>query len=60
MWQQAHADITSLTGEIAKSCVQNPSDLRAVALAAVQMAARPHDLGLDADQAADFCLKLMS
>ena len=60
MWQQAHVDITSLTGEIAKSCVQNPLELRAVAHAAVQMAARPYDLGLDAGQAADFCLKLMS
>ena len=60
MWREAHANISSLTGQIAKACVQNPLELRAVAMAAIQMAQRPQDLGLDAEQAADFCLKMMS
>ena len=59
-WQEAHARISGLTGQIAKACVQNPLELRAVAMASVQMAQRPEDLGLDAEQAADFCLKMMS
>ena len=60
-WQEAHSRISGLTGQIAQrpafrapwSCVQWPWP-------GIQMAQRPEDLGVDAEQAADFCLKMMS
>ena len=60
VWQEAHSRISALTGQIAKACVQSPLELREVAMTSIQMAQRPQDFGLDAEHAADFCLKLMS
>ena len=45
---------------LSKATVQNPLEYRATALAAVQIGSRPHDLGLDAEQAAAFCTRYMS
>lgn len=46
--------------DISKAAVQNPLAYREAALAAVQIGSRPHDLGLDAEQAAAFCTRFMS
>ena len=58
-WRAAHDQLQGLNSQLVKACVQNPLEYRAVALAALQFAARPHDLGLDAQQAAEFCVKTM-
>ncbi len=58
-WRAAYDQLQGLNGQLVKACVQNPLEYRAVALAALQFAARPHDLGLDAQQAAEFCVKTM-
>lgn len=46
--------------KLSRAAVQNPLEYRATALAAVQIGSRPHDLGLDAEQAAAFCTRFMS
>ena len=58
-WRAAFDRLQGLNGQLVKGCVQNPLEYRAVAQAALQLAARPHDLGVDAQQAADFCVKMM-
>lgn len=58
-WRAAYDQLQGANGQLVKACVQNPLEYRAVALAALQFAARPHDLGLDAQQAAEFCVKTM-
>lgn len=58
-WKVAFEQMQEVSGQLAKSCVQNPLEYRAVAEAAVRMAARPHDLGVDAQQAAEFCVRMM-
>lgn len=58
-WRAVHDQLQGLNSQLVKACVQNPLEYRAVALAALQFAARPHDLGLDAQQAAEFCVKTM-
>jgi len=58
-WKAAHDGLQALNSQLVKACVQNPLEYRAVAQAAVQFASRPHDLGLDAGQAAEFCVKMM-
>ncbi len=59
VWQEAFEGLQGLNSQLVKVCVQNPLEYRAVAEAAVLFAARPHDLGVDAQQAVDFCLKMM-
>lgn len=59
VWAAAHVQLVEVSGQLAKSCAQNPLEFRAVATAALAFAARPHDFGQDADQAAEFCSKLM-
>lgn len=58
-WEASHASLQELNSQLVKACVQNPLEYRSVAEAAVQFAARPHDLGLDAQQAVDFCVRMM-
>lgn len=58
-WQAAFDRLQGVNGQLAKACIQNPLEYRAVAEAAVQFAARPHDLELDAQHAAEFCVKMM-
>ena len=58
-WDAAYSQLQELNGQLVKACVQNPLEYRAVAEAAVLFAARPHDLGLDVQQASDFCARMM-
>lgn len=58
-WRAAYDRLQGLNGQLVKACVQNPLEYRAVAQAALQFAARPHDLGLDTQQAAEFCVRMM-
>ena len=58
-WEASHQQLAEMNGQLAKACIQNPLEFRATALAAVQFASRPHDLGVDAQQAAHFCTQMM-
>ena len=58
-WQAAHDHLQGFNAQLVKACVQNPLEYRAMALAALQLAARPHDTGVDAAQAAAFAAKMM-
>lgn len=49
----------AVNGQLAKSWAQNPLEFRKVALAAVAFGARPHDFQLDAEDATEFCTKMM-
>ncbi len=55
----AHDRLAAISGQLAKSCVQNPLEFRAVAVAATAFGARPHDFGLEAEGATEFCSKMM-
>lgn len=57
-WKAAYDRLGQFNGELAKACVQNPLEYRATAEAAVQFASRPHDLGVDVQQAVEFCGKM--
>lgn len=59
VWKAAFDSLQALNSQLVKACVQNPLEYRAVAQSAVRIAARPHDLGVDARQAAEFCTKMM-
>jgi predicted RNA methylase len=59
VWKSAHDALQGVNSQLVKACVQNPLEFRAAAQAAVAFAARPHDLGLDGGQAAEFCMKMM-
>ncbi|KAL0046712.1 hypothetical protein WJX82_008116 [Trebouxia sp. C0006] len=59
MWSQKHDELLKFNSQLAKCCTQNPLEYREVALAAVQFGSRPHDLGLDTDQAMELCTKMM-
>ena len=59
VWRAAFEQLQGLNGQLVKACVQNPLEYRALAMAALQFAARPHDLGVDTQQAAEFCVKMM-
>ena len=59
VWSQQYEEVLKFNGQLAKCCAQNPLEYRKVALAAVQFGSRPHDLGLDTDQAAELCTKMM-
>tara|TARA_B100000767_G_scaffold257464_2_gene265365 strand:- start:291 stop:464 length:174 start_codon:yes stop_codon:yes gene_type:complete len=45
--------------QIAPTLVQNPIEFRTMAETAVAAGARPHDLGLDSESGAEFCLRMM-
>lgn len=59
MWEAAYVQLSELNGQLAKSCVQNPLEYRAIAGAAVAFGSRPHDLGLHTEQAVEFCTRMM-
>ena len=59
LWQSSFDSLGQLNSQLVKACVQNPLEYRAVSTAAVAFASRPHDLGLDVDQAVEFCVKMM-
>lgn len=58
-WRATYERLQGLNSQLVRACVQNPLEYRAMAQAALQFAARPHDLGVDAAQAAEFCAKMM-
>ena len=60
IWKRLHDEVSKVNGELTKTVVQNPLEYRAIAMAAVQFGSRPHDLGLDVEQATAFCHRLMS
>ncbi len=59
-WKATFDEVGKVNEKISRAAVQNPLEYRATALAAVQIGSRPHDLGLDAEQAASFCTRFMS
>ncbi|KAL4447971.1 hypothetical protein ABPG75_005190 [Micractinium tetrahymenae] len=58
-WKAAFDRLSGLNEQLVKACVQDPLEYRAVARAALALAVRPHDFGVDAQQAAELCVKLM-
>ncbi|CAL8464828.1 g4363 [Coccomyxa elongata] len=60
LWKATFEELGKINENLSKGTVQNPLEFRATALAAVQIGSRPHDLGLDAEQAAAFCTRYMS
>ena len=59
VWEAAFTQLSALNAQLAKACVQNPLEYRATAIAAVAFASRPHDHSVDAEQASEFCTKMM-
>lgn len=59
VWELNYSHFLKFNDQLARSCSQNPLEYRKVALAAVQFGSRPHDLGLDVEQATQFCTKMM-
>ncbi len=59
VWEASHKQLAEVNGQLAKACIQNPLEYRATALAAIEFASRPHDLGVDAQQAVHFCTQMM-
>ena len=60
MWSKTHDQVLEFNTQLAKSCTQNPLEFRKVALAAIKLSSRPQDLGVDVNQAAELCSKMMS
>ena len=60
VWKQAHDTLAGVNSQVIKSIVQSPIEHRAAALAATAMASRPGDLGMEADAAAAFCMRMFS
>ena len=60
LWEATYGQLSELNGQLAKACVQNPLEYRAIAGAAVAFGSRSHDLGVDVEQAVEFCTKMMS
>lgn len=59
LWKAAYDRLSGVNEQLVKACVQNPLEYRGVVQAALALAARPHDIGVDAQQAAELCVKLM-
>lgn len=59
VWKATFDGMQGINSQLVKACVQNPLEFRVAAMAAIQFAARPHEVGLDAAQAAEFCVKMM-
>ena len=60
VWSKIHDQMLEFNSQLAKTCTQNPLEYRKVALAAIKLSSRPHDLGVDVNQAAEMCSKMMS
>ena len=58
-WGVQHERVKAVNHRMAPTLVQNPVEFRTIAETAVAAGARPHDLGLDAESGADFCLRMM-
>lgn len=59
VWGAALARAKQVDNQLNKILTQNPLEYRAVAETAIAAGARPHDLGFEAEQGADFCIRLM-
>ena len=60
LWKRVFDDYSAMNQQLSKAIVQNPLEYRSVAMAAVEFGASPHDLDMDAEQAANFCHRFMS
>ena len=58
-WGAAFAAAKKIDHALAKALTQNPLEYRTVAEVAVAAGARPADLGLEAEQGAELCVKYM-
>ena len=58
-WGAAFAAAKKIDHALANALTQNPLEYRAVAEVAVAAGARPADLGLEAEQGAELCVKYM-
>ena len=58
-WGVQHERVKAVNHRMAPTLTQNPIEYRTMAETAVAAGARPHDLGLDAESGADFCLRMM-
>ncbi len=59
-WHVQYDALAKVNAALAKATAQDPLQFRQLAQLAVQLAARPGDHGVDAAQAAAFCLRMMS
>ena len=59
-WKAAYDELGAVKEQLSKAAIQNPLEYRALAMAAVQIGSRPHDLGADPEQAFAFCNRFMS
>lgn len=59
-WHAQYEALAKVNAALAKATAQDPLQFRRLAQLAVQLAARPGDHGVDAAQAAAFCLRMMS
>ena len=60
VWASCHAALQPMAAALSKAMAQDPLVYRQAARAAIAMAARPHEHGVDSNQAARFCCRLMS
>lgn len=58
-WEAALASANMANAALARGITQSPLEFRAVACAALRLAARPHDAGVDAAQAAAFAARVL-
>lgn len=58
-WLASYERWSSYNTELVSAAAQDPLRYRSLAVAAASLAARPHDHGVDAEQAAALCAKLM-
>ncbi|KAK9846546.1 hypothetical protein WJX81_006344 [Elliptochloris bilobata] len=59
-WKAALANANAANAALAQAVAQSPLEFRAVACAALRLAARPHDAEVDAAQAAAFATRMLS
>lgn len=60
VWQAKHAALEQVSSALSQAAGQDPLQYRRVAQAAVRLAARPQDYGMDAGAAAAFLMQLAS
>ncbi len=60
LWKAAFEEMSAVNAKLSKAAVQNPLEYKTLALTGLQFGSRPHDLGLDPEQAAAFCTRFMS
>ena len=60
MWKAALADANAANAALSRAVAQSPLEYRALACAALHLAARPQDAGVDAAQAVAFATRMLS